>query len=491
MEKNRFYKTYPILGIIILALCTFVPFALALAQSLLSYNGLEIGNVLLFFSNPGVLALLGLRTLGVLATSAICLIAGLFAARLLTIYDFSGSSFIKALLAFEAILPYSMSKLAMQTLIGKGGLCDRLFSVSVTNAEILIWVVLFLKFTALVTLVVNYSWERLDYTQEKAAVSLGNTRSVAFRTVVWPRLAPAATAAFSLVFLLSGPIVYGGSRYNSTIQNQALFSITYTVILLAALAVFCQAQRKALMNQCSDKSRYYAKREAQGFLPNLALIAFTLLSMVLVIAPKAALVLDSFLTKDLSFSIASYNRLFVGNKALILAAFTFGVLAISFALSRLGLALSVGINRKANGKTSSSFFALLGLCLSSMLFASGRRVFPKYEYMTPIVFFIMNLVAQQIPLTVLLSNSAIHFTDRNLVNAARSLGSTSAQSFRHIEKTAMRSAANASALLFMVIALADNRTSLLGNTSAGASVALVLGLAAFTVGHIIRRKGNE
>ena len=251
------------------------------------------------FARPRTIRLIGLTIGQAALATLICLALGLPIAHVLYRLRFRGQRFMQALVIVPFVLPTVVVGIAFRTLL-KGGPLDGTF------AAILLALVFFN--VAVVVRTVGASWEGLDPRQEEAAAVLGASPARVFATVTVPRLGPAIVSAASIVFLFCATafgvvLILGGTRFG-TIETEiwllttqfldlraaSVLSVTQLVVVVVLLALAARARGRAVAQKRAGTLRRPRRTDA-------AAISITIVTIVLMALPLAALLIRSFQTR--------------------------------------------------------------------------------------------------------------------------------------------------------------------------------------------------
>ncbi|CAN5186765.1 iron ABC transporter permease [soil metagenome] len=216
-----------------------------------------------------------------------------------------GRRLLRALVMVPFVMPTVVVGVAFRTLLVPSGALGDL-GLDGTPAAIIAAMVFFNL--AVVVRTVGGVWEHLDPRREQAAAALGASPWQVLRTVTLPALAPALVSAASVVFLFCATafgvvLVLGGLRY-ATVETEiyqlttqfldlraaaalSLLQLLVVTALLAAAHVGRSRRDQALER---SSARSVARAPSRHDLPALAV---SMLAVLLVVTPLAALVLGS------------------------------------------------------------------------------------------------------------------------------------------------------------------------------------------------------
>ncbi|MGI8900065.1 MAG: ABC transporter permease [Nocardioides sp.] len=221
-----------------------------------------------------------------------------------------GRQLLRALVVVPFVMPTVVVGVAFRTLLAPSGPFGAL-GLDGTPLAIIAAMVFFNL--AVVVRTVGGLWEHLDPRREQAAAALGASPWQVLRTVTLPALTPALVSAASVVFLFCATafgvvLTLGGLRY-ATVETEIYLLTTQFLDLRAAAALsFLQlvvvtgllvaahvgrSRREHALDRSSAESVARSPRRT-----DLPALAMSVLSMVLVLAPIAALVTGSLQVGD-------------------------------------------------------------------------------------------------------------------------------------------------------------------------------------------------
>ena len=237
-------------------------------------------------------------------STALTLVIGLPAARVLSKYRFAGRAIVRALVVVPFALPTVVIGGSINALIDRFGLDDGPVRLTDTTWAILLAHVVFN--VAVVVRVVGGYWALLDTRVDESAHMLGASRWRVFVEVDLPRLRPALTAAGAIVFLFCftsfGVILLLGGPRQATIESEiwryavqrtdfhtaALLSVFQLAAVIAMVAAATILERR--VGQLASRSRVTPPRApstpreragiAAGLAPTVILVALPLASLV-------------------------------------------------------------------------------------------------------------------------------------------------------------------------------------------------------------------
>jgi sulfate transport system permease protein len=191
----------PTLTVTVASLSLFV--LIPLAGLFIKTAGLSGAELWHAISGPRALAAYRMSFGGALVAAVVNAVAGLAVAWVLVRYRFPGRSLADALVDLPLALPTAVAGIALTTLYAKNGLLGGpLESLGVKVAFAPPGVVLAMVFVGLPFVVRTVEPVLLDFEREieEAATSLGATRLLIFRRVIFPALVPSLLTGFALAF---------------------------------------------------------------------------------------------------------------------------------------------------------------------------------------------------------------------------------------------------------------------------------------------------
>ena len=203
---------------------------------------------------------LGLSLLTASLATALCLVLGVPLAWLLARVDFPGRSVLRAVVTLPLVLPPVVGGVALLLAFGRRGVVGQHFSSALTLAFTTKGVVVAEAFVALPFLILSVegALRTLDVRYEHAAATLGARRSVAFRRVTLPLVAPSLAAGAVLCWAralgeFGATITFAGNLPGTTqttplavyvaLQNDPEAALALSVVLLGVSVVVLLALR--------------------------------------------------------------------------------------------------------------------------------------------------------------------------------------------------------------------------------------------------------
>jgi len=244
------------------------------------------------------------------AATLITLVLGLPLTFVLYRLRLPGRQPLRALVMVPFVMPTVVVGVAFRTLLAPSGPLGAL-GLDGTPTAIVAAMVFFNL--AVVVRTVGGLWEHLDPRREQAAAALGASPWQVLRTVTLPALAPAVVSAASVVFLFCATafgvvLTLGGLRY-ATVETEiyllttqfldlraaAALSLLQLVVVTGLLAAAHLGRSRREQSLDRSSARSVARQLRRSDLPALAA---SLLALLLVLAPVAALVVGSLKVGD-------------------------------------------------------------------------------------------------------------------------------------------------------------------------------------------------
>jgi molybdate transport system permease protein len=192
---------------------------------------------------------LGLSLLTASLATGVCLVLGVPLAWLLARVDFPGRSVLRALVTLPLVLPPVVGGVALLLAFGRRGVLGSHLSSIITLPFTTRGVVVAEAFVALpfLVLTVEGALRTVDRRYEQAAATLGATRSVTFRRVTLPLIAPSLAAGAVLCWAralgeFGATITFAGNLPGTTqttplavyvaLENDPAAAIALSVVLL-------------------------------------------------------------------------------------------------------------------------------------------------------------------------------------------------------------------------------------------------------------------
>lgn len=462
MEKNdNFNRTYPLPGFVLLLIITIVPTLVAVAFGFIALPKIQSSqNILMTMAYSAILAL---------GCSLASIILGLPGAYLFTSYKFPLKSFFIWLFALVLFLPTTVLALFPQVLIGESGLLSLKLGkvVDIPYPWLKTGIVLTLFNVPEVIILISLWWSRIDNSIEKCASTLGIKKSSAFRHLTMPRLRPAIFGATSIVFLrsLSSMAVVMTTACGTPFINSASQIFNYAaagdidsagvlalLTLLLSIVVAIPFISTISNSDLIANGGARAARKPSG-LAVVGILIYLLLAIALLILPTVSIIYRS-LIGEAGLTISAYTRIFGGLEALALKPLTYSALiALAVALVSTFMAL-----RLTKSYTS---LALLSFAIGSSVMGFGYSIISSKLTMVPgLLFAILSHIAVTVPVAVIILLPFMKAIPESLIETSKTLGYSSAYSFRKIDRKLVGKRVIAAFLISFIISFGEFGTSL-------------------------------
>ena len=264
-----------------------------------------------------------------LLSAFISVIAALPFAAFFSRYTFPGRKMLLTVSQLSFTIPTILVVLGFVIWYGNNGYLNNalrsILGVSYTPLSILysfkaiILAHVYLNFPIAFTLI-TASWTTLSETEENAAYTLGSSRMRTFFSITLPRLKGSIASAFILIFLFCFSsfaiiMVLGGNPAYSTLETEIYRRVHVNADLdsAAALALFAFAVNAFLLaitapgrKAGKHERKERVLRKAKGAKLAEAMI-LSLLMLLFLVPPIAAIVTRAFYTKDGIFSLKAWE----------------------------------------------------------------------------------------------------------------------------------------------------------------------------------------
>lgn len=400
--------------------------------------------------------ILGFTTYQAFLSALLTMIIGLPGAYIIGNYDFRGKSLIKSISTVPFILPSIIVVIGFIAMFGKNGILNSFLGIFGLHVEILYTLPAILLAHAfynfpVVMRIVGSGWENISSDIEDSARVLGASKLTVFRKITLPLLRPHIISSFMLVFaycFMSFAIVLilGGGRY-STIEVE-IWSLSTTLIrphLASALAIIQIAFSSLFLIIYLGFSRGYKgmgvrrmKRIGMGK-EAIAIYLYGVLIFILIFAPMISVAYYSFLnTWGGSLTLRWYSLIFSSSSVSVIGISPAEVImnSVFFAFMTVIITVPMGIltaRSMGNGRLTGAL-AMLPMAVSSVTlgwaFISAFLGTPLYGSWLIIV------IAHSViafPLVFRSIWNSYSTMDRNLIDAARTLGASPFSAFLMVE----------------------------------------------------------
>ncbi len=462
MEKNdNFNRTYPLPGFVLLLIIIIAPALVAVAFGFIALPKVQ--------SSQTILMTMAYSAILALGCSLASIILGLPGAYLFTSYKFPLKSFFIWLFALVLFLPTTVLALFPQVLIGEAGLMNMKLGlvVDIPYPWLKTAIVLTLFNVPEVIILISLWWSRIDNSIEKCASTLGIKKSSSFNKLTMPRLRPAIFGAASIVFLrsLSSMAVVmttaGGTPFvnsASEIFNHAAAGDIDSAGILALLTLFLSIIVAIPFISTISNSDLIAKgsartaRKPSGFAA-IGIFIYLVLAIALLVLPVASIIYRS-LIGETGLSISAYTRIFGSLEALALKPLIYSAL-IALVVALVSIFMALRLTR------SYTSLALLSFAFGSSVIGFGYSIISSKLSMVPgLLFAILSHIAITVPVAVIILLPFVKTIPENLRETSKTLGYSSAYSFRKIDRKLVGKRVMAAFLISFIISFGEFGTSL-------------------------------
>ncbi len=468
MEKNdNFNRTYPLPGFVLLLIITIAPTLVAVVSGFAALPKIQ--------SSQSLLITMAYSAVLALGCSLASIILGLPGAHLFTSYKFPLKSFFIWLFALILFLPSTVLALFPQVLLGEAGLISMKFGhvLDIPYPWLKTGIVLTVFNVPAVIILTSLWWSKIDNNIEDCASTLGIKRSSAFRKLTMPRLRPAIFGAASFVFLrsLSSMAVvmttaggtpflnsassifdYASNGESSNAGILALFTLLLSIIV--AIPFILTISNSDLIAKGSVRPTRKPSAWA-----SIGILIYLVLAIVLLVLPVASIIYRSLIGES-GLTIAAYERIFGGLGSLALKPLIYSsLIALAAALVSTFMAI-----RLAKSYTRP---ALLSFAFGSSVIGFGYSIIASKLSMVPgLLFALLSHIAVTVPVAVVILLPFINTIPDNLRETSKSLGYSSAYSFRKIDRRLVGKCVMAAFLISFIISFGEFGTTLFlkGNT---------------------------
>ncbi|MFC2025720.1 ABC transporter permease [Chloroflexota bacterium] len=415
-------------------------------------------------------------------STILTLFIGLPGAYLFARYQFHGKSILQALTSIPFILPTLVVAAAFNALLGSRGWVNlalmSLFDLSqppiqfINTFSAIILAHIFYNTTIVLRMVGDF-WSHIDPRTGQAAQILGANRWQTLIKITLPILLPAIAAATLLIFIFNFTsfgviLILGGPRFATLeveiyYQTVSLFNLplaaTLSVLQLACtmgLTIIYTRLIAKISRPISIRPRKYTQQRLNTW-PRRIMAALIILSLViLLITPLVALVARSFTSfaaiqgqkSNVSprFTLDFYKELTTNNRDSLFytspttaIAISFGYAAITVILAiSLGLPAAWALVRDSKSKLNRSFDSIIMLPLGTSAVTLGLGFIialshPPLDLRASLFLIPIAHTLVAFPFVVRSLTPALRSIQPGLRNAAKVMGASPIQVFRHID----------------------------------------------------------
>jgi len=472
LDFRLFFIAFPIA---FLAVFFYWPLTKILQEGFQGSSGFTLKYFLKIFADPYFQHIILFTAKQALLSTLAAAILGFPWAFILTHYDFPGKRIAKSLTIVPFVLPAITVALGFILAFGNNGFINRwlmeLFNLDRPPLRILYslqGIVLAHAFynAPIIARMVAASWERIDPTYEESARALGAKSFQVFKDITWPMLIPGLMTGSALAFIftfLSFPIVLtlGGARFSTIeveIYTRVITMLDYklgaalTVVQMAISLLFTYAYLKiqGRFSREIESSRKYKTVPLFGLRnllspKRLSVYLFMGFFSLIFLGPILGVFVDSItyhrggereqgIFHWYSYIFQPDYEALIGASPLqsILNSLGFGMAATIIALL-LGTMISFVIARfKFTGRRAFDTIVMAPLAVSSI--ALGFGLLQLRAFLGP--FWMAIVIAHAIlayPFVIRAIVPILEGLDRNLIEAARSLGASRGRAFKDIE----------------------------------------------------------
>lgn len=472
----------------------FYPNAFTLINSFFPEGVFSIETYLRFFGTPSSLEALINSIVISLGSVFFSAMIGVPLAFIFHRYDFWGRRILRAIASAPILLPPLVGVIAFLFLYGETGVVSRLIQQSLglgnpwpgmNGISAVIFVHSYSMYVYFF-LLAGAGLERLDYTVEEAAQSLGASRLMTMRRAILPLLAPSLIGAALLTFLssmasFSAPFIFGGGIrvlsveiYNSKLNGNMQMALVETVLLASAsLAVL------VLLRWYEHRDRYSsvgkgvaAPRVPMGSglarmtmgLSSAIIVSFLLLPHIMVFL--MSFVKDGTWTTQLfppTYTTENYLRLFRDpqffepiRNSILMASIATGANLVWGLLATFWLRKRKGVGRRFAEFLIMLPWALPGMVVALAMLESFSTLLAGTIVLLPTVYFIRNL-----PIVYRAIDASFSQMDPSLEEASATLGARQVYTIRRVVLPLVLPGAIAGSLLAFIAAVGEFVSSIL------------------------------
>lgn len=461
--------------LVFLAIFFYYPLTQILGQGLTNERGITFGPVLNIFKDPYFQDVIIFTAKQAFLSVIASILLGLPWAYIFIHYEFPLKKTLKSLTIVPFVLPSITVVIGFIIFFGNNGMLNRflmdIFHLNAPPLRILYslsGIILAHAFynAPLIARMVHAQWERIDISYEESARALGAGRIRTFFEITLPLVLPGLMTGAALVFIfcfLSFPIVLalGGAQFSTieveiytlvkTLLNYKLgAALSLVEIILSLIFIYGYIKVESLFSHELESTRPRPTAKLFGS-PNLGrLIAwlFIFISGIIFLGPMVSIFADSLTAqwggnttitlKWYTYILRPHYEALIGASPLqsILNSIFFGLTAMSCA-SLVGLPIAYAIARyrfryrrifdtltmAPLGVSSVALgFALLLIFLEGPLAIAGR---PTAIILAHSILAYPFFIRAVVPV--------LESIERNLIDAARSLGASSWRAFMDVE----------------------------------------------------------
>jgi len=432
----------------------------------------------------------------------ITLLIGIPASYLFGRFTFRGKNLLKVLSTLPFILPTVVVAAGFTALIGPRGWLNLLLMdilristppIRLLNSLPAILIAHVFYNTSIVIRVVGTAWEQLDQKLENAARVLGATPNNVFWKITLPLLLPSVLSAAILVFLFDFTsfgviLMMGGAAFTTIeveiyIQTMQFLNLKMAGILSLIQLIFSMLLTFLSLRFSSDRNvpivpviEGEGLRKPDSFLEKSFVYIVSMILVVLLVSPTAALLLKSILSFTKGYSaggvanwkltLESYRGLFINERhslffvppiTALKNSVLYAVVSMTTALI-IGTMISVSSSKNKQSNKYLSFLVMLPLGTSAVTlglgylsaFSSAPNSIRWFPVLIPMVHALIAL-----PFVIRIIQPVIHSIPKNLHEAAMTLGVPERQLWKYVDLPLIEKSLATAAIYAFAISLGE------------------------------------
>ena len=499
LENHRQRSFFWIFPILFMAGFYFLPMASILGHTFASGIGSLLTNQINWIITGRVV---GFTFYQAFLSTLFTLLVGIPSSYLFGRFSFRGKNLLRILSTLPFILPTVVVAAGFNALIGPKGWLNLLLMeilqisnppIRLLNSMPAILIAHVFYNTSIVIRVVGTAWEQLDQKLENAARMLGATPINVFWKVTFPLLLPSILSATILVFLFDftsfGVILMMGGAAFTTIEVEiyiqtmqflnlkmagilSLIQLTFSM-LLTFLSLRISGDRNVPIIPMIEGE---GLRKPNTFFEKLFVYILTVILVILLVSPTAALLLRSILTFSKSNSIGkianwgltfeNYRGLFFNDRHSLFFVPPITALrnSVLFAAASMATALILGImisvSSSKNERSNKYLGLLVMLPLGTSAVTLGLGYLSAFSWIPNSIRWFPILIPMvhaliALPFVIRIIQPVIHSIPENLHEAALTLGVPERQLWKHIDLPLIRKSLATAAIYAFAISLGE------------------------------------
>ncbi|MBI4572260.1 MAG: iron ABC transporter permease [candidate division NC10 bacterium] len=391
-------------------------------------------------------------------------------------YDVWGKSLVRAAVVLTFVSPPFIGSYSWVLLLGRGGLITGWFrELGITIPTIYGWrgivLVFILQYFPFVFLMVSSALRSIDQALEDASRNLGASEFGAFRTVIWPILAPSVATGALLVFITSfsdfgTPMIIGerfvvlstliyGEFVNEFGGNPAMASTLSMFLLIVSIGALLLQRHYAAARSYGNVTVRPLEVKAQPLLKRVLATLFVLLLLSLAMLPTATIVVSSFLkTKGPlllpEFSLESYRQVLYTLPHVLKNTLLLSTISTGLGVVAGTLVAYVIVRRRSLATTVLDSLIMFPYAVPGVVLAVGLVITfnrPPVLLTGTWVIMVLAYVIRRLPYSVRSSVGMLQQLDTGVEDASINLGVPPAQTFLRITVPLLAPAILSGALL--------------------------------------------